>query len=215
MAKLHHAPSYPFAQPGDIFFARGTGTMGRMIRWAEREKGEDESWANHVGGILTPGYLVPPTNHVTSLAQATESLWRVEENVWWERHKHEQGYSVAVFRPRNYSGNEGVERVLADWRSRKGKKYGWWRLGTFLGEKLSEVASFGLFRIPFTKLHFQDVRVVCSNHILHGLEEDNIGVNDHDPNEIDPDRFMDYCIAHEADEYKFVGQAIVPARRAA
>lgn len=208
------APSYPFAQPGDIFFARGTGTMGSLIRWAERSKGESESWANHVGGVLTPGYLVPPAQGIRALAETTESLWHVEENVWWDRHKHEQGYSVAVFRPRNYSGNAGVERVLDDWHSRKGQRYGWWRLGTFLGEKLSETASFGLFKIPFSKLHFQDVRGVCSNHIAVGLEKDGIPINDHDPKELDPDEFCDYCTA-EPENFKFVGQAIVPARRAA
>ena len=201
-------PGYPFCQPGDVFFARGTATLGKLIRWAERSKGEDESWANHVGGILTPGYMVPPTDKVTSLAVATESLWHVEENVWWKRHKHEQGYSVAVFRPRNYSGNEGVERVLDNWRRRLGERYGWWRIGTFLGEKLTG----GL--IPFSKLHVSKTRVVCSNHILIGLEKDGIGVNNHDPNEIDPDEFLDYSIEHEADEFKFIGQAIVPAVRA-
>jgi hypothetical protein len=212
--KMHYPPSYPFCQPGDIFFARGTGTLGRMIRWAEREKGEAESWANHVGGVMTPGYLVPPANNITALAHATESLWKVEENVWWERHKHEQGYAVAVFRPRRFSGNEGVERVVADWHSRHGNGYGWWRLATFLGEKLSDTISFGLFRIPFSKLHFQDTRVVCSNHIFLGLEKDNIRVNSKDPNELDPDDAMDYAIA-QTEDFKFVGQAIVPARRAA
>jgi hypothetical protein len=214
-SKFNSSPGYPFCQPGDIFFARGTGMMGRMIRWAEREKGEAESWANHVGGVMSEGYLVPPAGHITALATTTESLWKIEESVWWERHRHEQGYAVAVFRPRNYSGNEGVEKVLDDWHSRLGQKYGWWRLTTFLGEKLSHEASFGLFTIPFTKLHFQGKRIVCSNHIFLGLEKDDIRVNSKDPNELDPDDAMDYCIAHEADEFKLIGQAIVPARRPA
>jgi hypothetical protein len=207
--KIHGVPGYPYAQPGDIYFARGTASLSKAIRWVERSKGEDESWANHVGGILTPGYLVPPANQVTSLAIATESLWHIEENVWWHRHRHEQGYAVAVFRPRNYSGNEGVKRATDNWSARRGQRYGWWRMGTFLGERLTG----GL--IPFSKLHFSKTRVVCSNHIALGLEEDNIRINDHDPNELDPDEFMDYSIAHESDEFKFIGQAIVPARRVA
>jgi hypothetical protein len=198
---IDRAPGYPFAQPGDIYFTRGTNPLGRLIRWAEQSKGERPSWCNHMGGITKPGYLIPPAGRISTLATATEALWKVEEHVWWEAHKKNQGYAVAVFRPRHYSGDEGVERVVADWRSRTGNGYGWWRLLTFLGEKLTG--------IPLTRLHFQDVRVVCSNHIAHGLEEDGIHFNDHDPNELDPDEGMDYC-AGKPEEFKFVGWGIVP-----
>ena len=198
---VHRAPGYPFAQPGDIFFTRGTDTLGRLIRWAERSKGEDQSWANHMGGITKPGYLVPPAGRISALATATESLWTVKEHVWWEAHKKNQGYAVALFRPRLYSGNEGVERVIANWRTRTGNKYGWWRLTTFLGERLTG--------IPFTKMHFQDARVVCSNHIALGLAEDNIRFNDHDPNEMDPDEGMDYA-AFYTEHFAFIGWAVVP-----
>ena len=208
---LNDGPSYPFAQPGDIYFARGTGTLGKLIRWAEREPGEPESWANHVGGITTPGYLVPPAGKITALAKATESLWHIEENVWWDRHQNEQGYSVAVFRPRNYRGDIGVDNVVSNWRSREGQRYGWWRMATFLGEKLTRGT------IPFSKLHVSKTRVVCSNHILIGLSQDGIyvhlnGGGPSDPNEIDPDEFLDYAIA-KPEEFKFIGQATVPARR--
>jgi len=198
--------TYLFAQPGDIVFARGTALLGRLIRWAEQSKGEGESWANHVGGVTKPGYLVPPANKVTALASVSEALWHVEENVWWDRHSHEQGYAVAVFRPRLFSGNEGVDRVVENWRRRTGNGYGWWRLLTFLGEKLTG----GL--IPFSKLHFQDARVVCSNHIALGLEKDGIHINEHDPNELDPDEFLDYVLS-EPEKFQFVGQTIVPAGR--
>jgi hypothetical protein len=200
---LDRAPGYPFAQPGDIFFTRGTNTLGRLIRWAERSKGEAESWANHMGGITKPGYLVPPVGRITALATATEALWHVKEHTWWTHHKKSVGYAVAVYRPRLFSGDEGVERVVANWRTRTGNRYGWWRLTTFLGEKLTHG------KIPFTKLHFQDARVVCSNHIALGLEDDKIRFNDHDPNELDPDEGMDYCAAHP-EEFKFIGWGIVP-----
>lgn len=200
--------AYPFAQPGDVIFARGHGLLSRLIRWAERSKGESESWANHVGGVTTPGYLVPPQNRITALAKVSESLWTVDENVWWERHGLEEGYTVAVFRPRHFTGNEGVQRVVENWRSRTGNKYGWWRLFGFLGERLTG----GL--IPFTKLFFKDDRIVCSNHVLLGLATDGIKIDtdDGDPHRLDPDEFCDYCIAHP-EEFKFIGQATVPVGR--
>jgi hypothetical protein len=194
-------PGYPFAQPGDIFFTRGVDTLGKLIRWAEREKDEAESWANHVGGITEPGFLVPPVGRITALARASEALWKIKDHIWWNAHNKNQGYAVAVFRPRRFNGNDGVERVVNDWRSRTGNTYGWWRLFTFLLERLTS--------LPFTKLHYQDTRIVCSNHIALGLEKDGIRINNHDPNELDPDEFLDYCASHP-EEFQFVGWGIVP-----
>ena len=202
MNKFEKTYGYPFCQPGDIFFARGTGRLAKMIRWAQRARGEPESWANHMGGITKPGYLVPPTNDICSLATATEALWHIKEHVWWDAHAKDQGYAIAVFRPRNFTGNEGVNRVVENWRTRTGEKYGWWRLGTFLAEKLTG--------LPVTRLHFQNRRIVCSNHIAIGLSKDAISFNDHDPNELDPDEGMDYAIA-SPEEFKFIGRCIVPA----
>ena len=203
MTQHRTGPGYPFGQPGDIFFCRGTNRLARLIRWAERSVGEKESWANHVGGVVSPGYLIPPTKRITALASVSEALWHTEHHVWWEAHQNEQGYAIAVFRPRQFSGNEGVNRVVQNWLSRTGNSYGWWRLLTFLGEKLTAG------KIPFTKLHFQDSYVVCSNHIAEGLEKDFIRFNGQNPHQMDPDEMYDYCISHP-EEFKFIGWGIVP-----
>ena len=199
---------YPFVQPGDIFFTRGTGYLARAIRWAQRMQGEPETWANHVGGVTSPGYLVPPRDKVGPRAKVSEALWRTMHHHWWDAHKDEQGYAVAAYRPRHFTGNEGVNRVVENWVSRTDDRYGWWRLFTYLIEKISAG------KIPATKLHFKKDRMVCSNHIAIGLVKDGIHINDHDPQELDPDEMQDYCATHP-EEFKFIGQATVPARRVA
>lgn len=37
--------------PGDLIFVRGKSIVSHLIRWAERRRGEKESWASHICGI--------------------------------------------------------------------------------------------------------------------------------------------------------------------
>ena len=178
--------------------------LSRSIRWAERSKDEAESWPNHTGGVTKAGYFVPPDSGKHNLAWVSESLWTIKHHEWWGAHRKEQGYAIAVFRPRLVN-NQNVTDIVDNWLSRTGNKYGWWRLFTFLGEKLTNG------KIPFTKLHRKDdVRQVCSNHMAEGMEHGGVTFGER-PAELDPDDGMDYCMSHP-DEFKFVGWTIVPGR---
>ena len=176
-----------------------------MIRWAERERGEEDSWANHTGVVTKAGWMVPPRDgRAHSMAHVSEALWKIEEHEWWGRHKGSQGYAVAVFRPRHLT-NEDAANIVADAHTREGDRYAWWRLPVFLIKKLS------LGVIPAEKLLFLESRNICSTHM--GLAEEAGRVEfEKDPKELDPDYAMDYCIRHQ-EKFKFVGWAVVPGMK--
>jgi hypothetical protein len=134
---------------------------------------------------------------------ASEALWTIKHHFWWDHYRKQQGTAVAVFRPLGLDESQR-NAMIDNWLSRTGQRYGWWRLFTFLGEK----GTAGI--IPFTALHFQDTRVVCSNHIGLGAEKAGLWLGDQ-PNMLDPNEAMDYCDDHPK-EYKFVGWGIVPGR---
>lgn len=191
----------PFAQPGDVFFTRGVDGLGRLIRWAETEPGENETWANHVGVVIRAGYMVPPRDGKEhACAHVSEALWKVEEHQWWTRHGTNQGYAVAVFRPRSLN-NDDVEAIIVDLHRREGDRYAWWRLPVFLIKKLS----FG--KIPAEKILFLESRNICSTHAGLALEEGRVDFAK-DPKELDPDYMMDYCIKHP-EKFEFIGWAVV------
>jgi len=200
------APASPFCHPGDIYFTRSTALLGRAIRWAETDKGESNAWANHVGGVTSYGYLIPPTDAQAGehqLAMVSEALWHIKHHFFWDHYKNQQGTAVAVFRP-TYVSAEQKNVMITDWLSRTGQRYGWWRLFTFLGEKLTA----GI--IPFSRLHFQDTRVVCSNHIGLGAEKINMWLGDQ-PNMLDPDEAMDF-MESDKKHFEFIGWSIIPGR---
>jgi len=196
------APSYPFAQPGDVFFTRGTSLLSRAIRWAERMPGEDETWTNHVGVVTTPGYFVPPDCKPHTLAMVSEALWHVEHHEWWANNKKNQGQCVAVFRPYGLSDYR-VRQIVSDALSRTGDRYAWWRLFGFLGERLT----YGC--LPLTKLFFLKERNVCSNHAGLAMMKGGVYFGQQ-PFDLDPDEMLDYCMAHPR-LFQFVGWSIVPA----
>ena len=186
-----------FAQPGDIYFTRGSNLLGKLIRWAERSKDEEKTWANHVGVVTTPGWMVPPeTDKPHLFAWVSEAFWHIGHHEWWNRHKENENYSVMVFRPRHMT-NEQVEMVVNDALSRTGNRYAWWRIPGFLVEKLS----FGKMKV--SKLFFMKNRNVCSNHVA--LAFDEIGIRfEEEPLELDPDDMFDYC-AENSNLFQFIG----------
>ena len=202
MGRFGEAPGHPFCHPGDIYFTRSTALLGRAIRWAETDKDEAKTWANHVGGVTTYGYLIPPYGtEPRQLAMVSEALWHIKHHFFWDHYEKQQGTAVAVFRPLGVTQSQKDE-MIQDWLSRTGQRYGWWRLLTFLGEKLTTIS--------FTKLHFQNSRVVCSNHIGLGAEKILLFLGDQ-PNMLDPDEAMDYAWANPK-QYEFIGWGIVPGR---
>lgn len=192
----------PFGVPGDIFFTRGLGGLAGAIRWAEQEKGESSSWANHTGLVTKAGWFVPPRDgRRHAMCHVSEALWKTEEHEWWATHQNNQGYAVAVFRPRFVNDND-VQAIVRDARTRTGDSYAWWRLPGFLITKLTGG------RIKGEKLFFLERSNVCSTHMGLALNAGRVSFGK-DPKELDPDYAMDYCIDHP-EEFAYVGWTVVP-----
>ncbi len=90
--------------PGDIVFERSESWLGRAIRWFSRRPGEPETWTNHVGLILKPGWMI-------------EALWRVAVS------RFKPGPTFEVWRKRDLTS---IQRTaVTDWALLyKGKRYG-------------------------------------------------------------------------------------------
>lgn len=189
-----------YAQPGDLIFTRGSAILSKMIRWMEREPGEDPSWPNHVLTCVKGGWIVPPAisfvDGPTPLAETVEALWKVEHTEWYMRHGHEK-VSVEVWRT---SQNEEQVRREKDWLIRQvGNRYGWWKLLLIAAQRLT--------RIPFKKIMFVKKRPICSVLSALGKSVGEVRFGDMDPFDCTPDNMHDYVMASL--DWQFVGIAFV------
>lgn len=183
----------------DVFFTRGSSTLDKLIRWAEREPGEEPTWANHVGVVVKAGWLVPDGG-AEPLAQTVEALWKVEQTRWWLRHRHEKGYEVQVWRHVGLSGNEA--RRICDYALKHvGDSYGWWKLGFHLADRLLFEGDKKLSRL----LHVDD-RPICSYLVARAFEI--VGVEFGMPAvAADPDEMLDCC--ERSERWRFVGREAI------
>jgi hypothetical protein len=181
---------------GDVFFSRGTSVLGRLIRWVERDPGEEPTWANHVGVVVKAGWLVPDGG-AEPLAQTVEALWRVEHTRWWLRHRHEKCYKVQVWRHVGLSGPEA--RRVSDYALKHaGDTYGWWKLGFHLADRLLFEGDKKLSRL----LRVDD-RPICS--YLVAPEFEVVGVDFGIPAvATDPDEMLDHRERRE--QWRLVGR---------
>ena len=90
--------------PGDIVFERSESWIGKAIRWFSRRPGEPATWANHVGLIFKPGWII-------------EALWSVVVS------RFQPGPIYEVWRNKDLPA---IQRdAVADWALLyKGRKYG-------------------------------------------------------------------------------------------
>jgi len=196
-----------FAPRGALFVTRGLKpsgwsvkkwlgyAMAAGIRWAERTKDESVSWANHAGIVIKGGYLTHPPEGLKAVV--SESQWHVNEHPWWDDHKGDN-VAIAVFKIRNLSTLQ-ERQIVEDAHSREGDRYAWWRLFTFLGERLT--------RKPLSSAHILKERNVCSNHA--GLAWEAAGYQwPEPPGQLDPDDILDHCMANP-ERVEFCGWALV------
>ncbi|MDZ7726770.1 MAG: hypothetical protein U5Q44_00475 [Dehalococcoidia bacterium] len=107
----------PALQAGDIFFARRTGLVDRLIRLCTRSFGEPRSRADHVGVVVRGG---PFGEAVVVEALRTVKRRRLVKG-YANRHNE-----VAVYRPTNLSNDE--RRVIVHTaQAYVGRRYGWAR----------------------------------------------------------------------------------------
>lgn len=151
-----------YARAGDVFFTRSNSILGRLIRWAETDPGEEPTWANHTGVVVEDGWIVPPPwafepgadliHEYTRLAVVVEALWHVRRGTL-----NPNNVDVRVFRPvPAYSAAELV-RFRREAGRYVGDKYGWWKLLFHLADR----AIFKGRKVLSQTLHV-DERPICS-----------------------------------------------------
>ena len=175
-----------YVQAGDVGFTRGTGLFQQAIRYATRGPGEEPTWTNHSLMFTTAGAVGPAEPH--RQARAIEALARVEENPWYARHRHETGYTIMVYRP-TFLSPESMARLVETARAHIGERYGWWKLGAHLLDRIffeDKKTVSNLLRI--------DDRPICSYLVARAYE---IAGHPHAFGPIearaqDPDEMMDH-----------------------
>jgi hypothetical protein len=128
--------------PGDLIFCHGSSWLSSAIRWATRSRGEAATWANHVGGISTPGMVL-------------EALWTVVEHPLYELTE-----SFQVWRLTGLTERERLAVALAA-LDYKGRSYGGAKLLTHLGDALLSKV-FGGNPYAFRRLAHRDDYPICS-----------------------------------------------------
>jgi hypothetical protein len=210
-----------YVKSGDTFFTRSNSILGSLIRWGERDKGEEPSWANHAGVVVEDGWiggrpigsvphwgdtvLYPDEAHGTMIAPdkdaiVVEALWKTRKGTWdgWK-----DGTEIRVFRPIPPYTPEELSRFEADANSYVGDTYGYWKLAGFLIKKITGIDVPSLF--------FIDTRPICSylaakvNDAARKIRSYYYGMNNHadlwpefgmEPQAADPDEMCDFCEAH-------------------
>lgn len=105
-------------KPGDVIFCRTPSVLGWLIRWAERRRGEKESYANHTAGVGSDSDVVEAVSRVKS------TPWLR----WISKHKH-----FEVWRYKPFTVEERIQ-VAKKAEEYLGRKYGWWKLIVHLGD---------------------------------------------------------------------------------
>jgi len=159
-------------KPGDIFFTRGGGWLSKQIRWATRDKSEPHRMVNHVGVFVQDGDFVK--------ARGVEALWKVRVTTPAKKHK---GSDLAVFRCELTDEQEAA--IISYLYAHRGQRYGWWKIGFHLADKLFKTRWFS------RRLRL-DSRPICSYLVAKAYAEAGLdfGVS---PGSATPDDVWDFC----------------------
>jgi hypothetical protein len=193
-----------YGLPGDVFFTHSQSLLGSLIRWAEHDPNEPNgAWANHVGVVVSPGWIVPPPgvgNLRFTQATVIESLWKTERWRWWENHKDEKGQLIRVFRHRSLTPGQlrAIEHTANEF---VGRTYGWWKLFAHLADRIV----FGGKKTVSNWLVIEK-RPICSFTVAHAFDAAKVSFG-MDPDAADPDEMMDHCIT--SGDWVYVGEGEV------
>jgi len=182
-------PLYAFR--GDTFFTRSDSVLGKVIRWAETDPGEEKTWANHTGVVVKDGWLVPPSEAYKTpvLAVVVEALAHVMHQVWWTAHKDEvlKGQRIVAYGPVEPRTMEEFAAFKFYAMSKVGARYGWWKLLFHGADRL-----FFKGKKRLSKLLRVDSRPICSYLAAEANFEQamTFGMS---PQAATPDEMLDYC----------------------
>ena len=181
-------------QAGDVFFTKSESTLAELIRWAEKDPGEEKSWANHVGVVVKDGVLIPGDD-ADNLAMVVEALQRVKHHTFWGHYKDKQ-VVVEVFRRANLTPLE-LGRVCEYAKKQTGNKYGWWKL---LFHGLDRWLFDG--KKTLSRLLLIDKRPICSYLVAKAYNLIRIDFGGR-PQAMDPDEMHDWVRTTPTWEYLF------------
>ena len=181
-----------WVKKGDTFFTHSHSWLGRLIRWGETDPGETPAWTNHTGVVVESGYI----GLGTPQAVVIEALWTARRGPL-----KLNGVEVRVFRPVPIYDWAEVYNFEVEANTYVGDRYGWWKLGAQLADRL-------LFRgrkVISTCLFIKN-RPICSFLAAWVNEKARpqgtpVGLDTWPgfgvlPQAADPDTMMKYCESH-------------------
>lgn len=180
-----------YVRAGDVFFTRSESVLGKLIRWAETDPGEEPTWANHTGVVVESGWIGPAGSRVGNLnvpieqarqAVVVEALWKTRRGPL-----KVNGIDVRVFGPIPNPTPEELDAFRAEAATYVGDTYGWWKL-------LFHLADRAIFkgRKVLSKTLYVDKRPICS--YLAAKVGAVVGLTyGMDPAAATPDEMLDYC----------------------
>jgi len=117
-----------YVQSFDLALVRNRSLMGRIIRWATRSRGEEPTYANHVGVILNSGEM--PTHwHAAAIVEA-------QKKVVHRPFRALEGRDMVIFRPLTLTQPQ-QRAIRNELLYHVGHGYAWWKLGVHLYAKLT------------------------------------------------------------------------------
>lgn len=167
-----------YAHAGDVFFTRSNSLLGKLIRWAETDPGEEPTWANHTGVVVEDGWI----GGYNPQAVVVEALWKTRRGPL-----KVNGIDVRVFGPIPNLTPEELDAFRAEAATYVGDTYGWWKL-------LFHLADRAIFkgRKVLSKTLYVDKRPICS--YLAAKVGAVVGLTyGMDPAAATPDEMLDYC----------------------
>lgn len=176
-----------YARAGDVFFTRSKSLLGRLIRWAETDPGEEPTWANHTGVVVEEGWIGGGYN---PQAVVIEALWKTRKGPL-----KVNGIEVRVFGPIPDLTYEELDAFRTEAETYVGDTYGWWKLLFHLADR-----AFFKGRKVLSKTLYVDKRPICS--YLAAKVGAVVGLDyGMDPAAATPDEMLDYCIEN-TDEWE-------------
>lgn len=182
-----------FVRAGDVGFTASESLLGYLIRWAETAPKEKKTKTNHTFQVLEDGEI--EKDAILTEAVSSTRIGIVNHSIYGDT-------KVYMFRPIPPLTLKDCDLLMTLAKKHEGDKYGWWKLGFHLLDRL-------IFKDKkvLSKLLFIDSRPICSYYIAHlcaALRKTFGGK----PEEMDPDTMMDYCEAHP-NEWYFIGETYV------
>lgn len=196
----------------DVVLTRSGTWLGRVIRFAERRPGDPVRY-NHVGVVTLPGYVGQHAEGFGDVdrteSEMTEALWHVRTGPVWDFYGPPAGpkrSEIAVYRPITLDESE---RAWVAWAAKKltGRRYGWWKLLTHLGDSAISAVTPGVDVRLFRRLNFVDSRPICSYLVAKAFEfvGKDFGVK---AGSASPDDIEDFCRSRP-DKYSLVFEGLL------